>query len=203
MVKIIVAPVKYDSEDVIGRFIDETYFDTLVEEDTDCYIPPACGIDLQVGCDVPVDCTGCAKGTDESRIAFKFRKNYFTKHEQKEAYEGLRAAARETENRGLASGILEGHTTEEGRIARAFVTNYQPICLRRLMQRVSRPLKTTNQLIKSEQNTQLKNLVKPLLVMGSIPFGCMLALILASTLKFGWTVLGIKVKQNVMLQLRK
>lgn len=110
MTKIIVAPRKYESEEVIGRFIDESHFDTLINEDTDCYIP-----DISVG----------GSPLDENRIAFKFRKNYFSAEDQKAAYDGLRAAARETENRGLASGILEGHTTEEGRIARAFVTNYQ------------------------------------------------------------------------------
>lgn len=125
MVKIIVADSKLDCEDLVGRFLDETYFDTLIEEDTDCFIMPSCGIDLQVGCDVPKDCSSCAMGTDEKKIAFKFRKNYFSAQEQKDAYEGLRDAARETENRGLASGILEGHFTEEGKVARAFVTNYQ------------------------------------------------------------------------------
>lgn len=125
MTKIIIAPIKHDCENVIGRFIDDSYYDTLVTEDTDCYTPPACGVDLSTGCDIPDDCVSCVRGRDEARVAFIFRKNFFTKDEQQAAYEGLRAAARETENRGLASGILEGHTTEEGRIARAFVTNYQ------------------------------------------------------------------------------
>lgn len=125
MVNVIVAPSKLDCEDVIGRFIDETYYDILINEDTDCFIEPNCGIDFQSGCDIPEDCRTCKKGTNDMQVAFKFRKNYFSKEEQDAAYIGLRAAARETENRGLASGILEGHTTEEGRIARAFVTNYQ------------------------------------------------------------------------------
>lgn len=110
MVEVIVAKVKHDSEHVIGKFIDSSHYDRLVDSDVDCYIP-----DNSVG----------GSPLDETRIAFKFRKNFFTAEDQKAAYEGLRAAARETENRGLASGILEGHTTEEGRIARAFVTNYQ------------------------------------------------------------------------------
>jgi hypothetical protein len=111
MTKILVAKQRYEeAENLIGRFIDDSHYDILVDEDTDCYIP-----DQTVG----------GSPLDEKRIAFKFRKNYFRKEDQQAAYEGLRAAARETENRGLASGILEGHTTEEGRVARAFVTNYQ------------------------------------------------------------------------------
>lgn len=111
MTKILVAKQRYEeAENTIGRFIDDSHYDILVNEDTDCYIP-----DNSVG----------GSPLDEKRIAFKFRKNYFAKDDQQAAYEGLRAAARETENRGLASGILEGHTTEEGRVARAFVTNYQ------------------------------------------------------------------------------
>lgn len=107
MVKTIVAKTKFDCEDMVGRFLTEADFDVLINEDTDCYIPSVDG------------------HTDESTVAFKFRKNFFSQEEQDETYWGLRDAARETENRGLASGILEGHFTEEGKVARAFVTNYQ------------------------------------------------------------------------------
>jgi hypothetical protein len=41
---------------------------------------------------------------DERKIIFKFRKNYFSKEEQDAAYAGLREAATETQNRGLAAG---------------------------------------------------------------------------------------------------
>ena len=40
----------------------------------------------------------------EDRCIFKFRKNYFSKEDQDEAYVGLREAATATNNRGLASG---------------------------------------------------------------------------------------------------
>jgi hypothetical protein len=40
----------------------------------------------------------------EERIVLKFRKNYFSKEQQDQAYIGLREAATETQNRGLASG---------------------------------------------------------------------------------------------------
>jgi hypothetical protein len=75
----------------------------LVEEDADVYMPPNCDIATQASCGTK-DCSSCDKGTDELRIAFKFRKNYFTKEEQDAAYAGLREAAVETQNRGMAAG---------------------------------------------------------------------------------------------------
>jgi len=93
MVKVIVADKYYDSEHLLGQFLDESHYDILIEEDTDCYLPPLLGSD---------------NPESESRIAFKFRKNYFTKEEQDMAYKGLRDAATETQNRGLAAGPREG-----------------------------------------------------------------------------------------------
>jgi hypothetical protein len=121
MVKVIVADKIHDSEHLLGMFVDESHYDILVEEDTDCYLPADCDIGTQSECDK--DCSSCPDGADESRIAFKFRKNFFTKEEQDAAYKGLREAAVRTENRGLASGIKEGTSvTGEGR---EWVTNYQ------------------------------------------------------------------------------
>ena len=107
MTKIIVADKIHDSEHLLGMFVDESHFDVLIEEDTDCYLP-----------------VGSFGGQpSEANIAFKFRKNFFTKEEQDAAYAGLRDAAVRTENRGLASGIKEGTSvTGEGR---EWVTNYQ------------------------------------------------------------------------------
>ena len=82
MTKIIIAKTKIDCEHLLGQFLDESHFDTLIEEDTDCYF----------------------QSEDESNIAFKFRKNYFSKQEQDAAYAGLREAATQTQNRGLAAG---------------------------------------------------------------------------------------------------
>jgi hypothetical protein len=82
MTKIIVAKTKIDCEHLLGQFLDESHFDTLIEEDTDCYL----------------------QSEDESNIAFKFRKNFFSKEEQDAAYSGLREAATPTQNRGLAAG---------------------------------------------------------------------------------------------------
>ena len=82
MTKVIIANSKIDCEHLLGQFLDESHFDTLINEDTDCYLG----------------------SEDESNIAFKFRKNYFSKKEQEDAYAGLREAATPTQNRGLAAG---------------------------------------------------------------------------------------------------
>lgn len=106
MTRIIKVEQKHDCEHLLGMFVDESHYDILIEEDTDCYLPAGYGVE-----------------PDERHIAFKFRKNFFTKEEQEQAYLGLREAAVRTENRGLASGIKEGTSvTGEGR---EWVTNYQ------------------------------------------------------------------------------
>lgn len=131
MVKVIVAEKKIDCSDLLGKFVDESHYDILVEEDCDVYAPPNCDLATQSECDVPKDCSNCPTGADESRIVFKFRKNYFTKEQQDAAYAGLREAAIRTENRGLASGIKDGIlATTEGR---EWVTNYQDDMMRALI----------------------------------------------------------------------
>jgi len=82
MTKVIIAKAKIDCEHLLGQFLDESHFDTVINEDTDCYF----------------------QSEDESNIAFKFRKNYFSKEQQDAAYAGLREAATQTQNRGLAAG---------------------------------------------------------------------------------------------------
>ena len=82
MTKVIIAKSKIDCEHLLGQFLDESHFDTVINEDTDCYF----------------------QSEDENNIAFKFRKNYFSKEQQDAAYAGLREAATQTQNRGLAAG---------------------------------------------------------------------------------------------------
>jgi len=82
MTKVIIAKSKIDCEHLLGQFLDESHFDTVINEDTDCFF----------------------QSEDESNIAFKFRKNYFSKEQQDAAYAGLREAATQTQNRGLAAG---------------------------------------------------------------------------------------------------
>ena len=102
MVKVIVADRKHDSSHLLGQFLDESHYDLLIEEDCDVYAPAGCDLGEVASCDK--ECNTCEKGTDEKKIIMKFRKNYFSKEEQDQAYIGLREAATETQNRGLAAG---------------------------------------------------------------------------------------------------
>ena len=102
MVKVIVADRKYDCQHLLGQFLDESHYDLLLEEDCDVYAPPDCDLGTQAECEQ--DCSSCDKGMDERKIIMKFRKNYFSKEQQEQAYLGLREAAVETQNRGMAAG---------------------------------------------------------------------------------------------------
>lgn len=82
MTEVIIANSKNDCEHLLGQFLDESHFDHLINDDTDCYLG----------------------SEDEQNIAFKFRKNFFSKVEQEQAYAGLRDAAVASQNRGLAAG---------------------------------------------------------------------------------------------------
>jgi hypothetical protein len=57
-----------NEEDVLGKYVDDTSYDILVESDADFYMPATM--------------TGSQELT-EDRIAFKFRKNVFTDEEQR------------------------------------------------------------------------------------------------------------------------
>ena len=67
MVKVIVADRKLDCEHLLGQFLDESHYDTLVEEDCDVYAPASSMSDSEL---------------NERKIIFKFRKNFFNKEEQ-------------------------------------------------------------------------------------------------------------------------
>jgi hypothetical protein len=112
MVKVVVAPTKFDAEHVVGQFIDESHYDEVIDEDCDFYAPAPYGEDPH----------------DESRLIFKFRKNAFTEKEYVEAYLGLVDAAQPQTNRGLAAGP-RGETTG----ARDFVKAVEFDILRHFM----------------------------------------------------------------------
>ena len=105
MAKIIVAREKLDCTHLLGQFLDESHYDILIEEDTDCYQRADCDPVAKAAC-ATGDCADCSilNTKDERKIAFKFRKNFFSKEEQEQAYAGLRDAAVATQNRGLAAG---------------------------------------------------------------------------------------------------
>jgi hypothetical protein len=106
MVKVLVAENKLDMTHMMGQFPDEKHYDFLIEEDIDVYMP-----------EIP----GHPEMTySEERIVLKFRKNWFTKEEQDAAYAGLREAAVETQNRGIAAGPRQGSLGN-----RQWVTEYE------------------------------------------------------------------------------
>ena len=111
MVKVVVLEEKEfkSRPDLVGKWLDDSHYHTLVEEDMDIYLPPDCA-DVTSGesCDNDMKCSSCTKGFSEKKIIFKFRKNFFTQEEADAAYAGLRDAAVETQNRGIAGGPRTG-----------------------------------------------------------------------------------------------
>ena len=95
MVKVIVARQKHNADEFLGKFLDDSNYDVVITEDTDCYLATDFSFSEEnISKDIK----------DERKIAFKFRKNFFTKEEQDQAYIGLREAAQPSQNRGLAAG---------------------------------------------------------------------------------------------------
>ena len=120
-VKVVVleAPDVTPRPDLVGTWLDERHYHTLVQSDMDLYLPPKCATELgSEDCDKA--CGGCTKALNEQNIVFKFRKNYFSQEMVKSAYEGLRDAAVETQNRGVAAG-----PRGEKLLGRDWVTAYQ------------------------------------------------------------------------------
>ena len=76
-------------EDLLGTFLDESHYDVLLQEDCDVYKPIP-----------PTD----KNPNLEDYLLLKFRKGVFSQEMQKQAYSGLRDAAVESQNRGIAAG---------------------------------------------------------------------------------------------------
>jgi len=107
MVEVLVRK-KIDSEEVLGTFITcKEYTDRIINEDCDLYAEDLDG------------------STSEENIIFKYRKNVFTKEEMDAAYAGLREAATESQNRGIAAGPRGDQLGQEGRGNRDWVTAEQ------------------------------------------------------------------------------
>ena len=106
MVEVLVR-TKIDSEETLGTFVSSNYYDRVIDSDCDLYAWNATG------------------ENDENNIIFKYRKNTFTKEEQDAAYAGLREAATESQNRGLAAGPRGEQLGQEGRGNRDWVTPEQ------------------------------------------------------------------------------
>jgi len=117
MTRIIVAETKLDCEHLLGTFLDESHFDTLIDFDCDFYGPNS----------------SLTEGNGEHNIMLKFRKNVFSAEEQQGAYEGLIGAATESQNRGLAAGP-KGEKLQN----RDWVSDWQLAVLDELMNPVTR-----------------------------------------------------------------
>ena len=89
--RVIVAKDVHNCDHLLGTFLDERHYDLVIDEDCDFYAP------------AEVTLFGSEEETEE-KCVFKFRKGYFTAEEQLAAYEGLRDAAVQSQNRGLAAG---------------------------------------------------------------------------------------------------
>ena len=98
-----------DREDILGKFAEPEDMDTVINEDCDLY-------NLN-----PLE----PNQKDEGNIIFKFRKGVFTDKEQKLAYEGLRDAATESQNRGMAAGPRGDVLGSSNRGHRDWVDSYQ------------------------------------------------------------------------------
>ena len=85
--KQIILTQKYDSEHLLGKFLEHDAYDFVAMEDVDVYKP-----------------LGPGEEPNETNILMKFRKNVFPKELTDVAYDGLRHGASLSDNRGLAAG---------------------------------------------------------------------------------------------------
>tara|TARA_B000000557_G_scaffold261706_1_gene261137 strand:- start:896 stop:2296 length:1401 start_codon:yes stop_codon:yes gene_type:complete len=125
-----------NAEELLGKYADESSYDILVDSDADFYLPQGL--------------TDTEELT-ESRVAFKFRKNVFTKEEQEGAFEGLFDAAKESNNRGLAAG-----PREESQGTRDWVTSFQYDILKYFIDGQPKSVDGTNQIDEIKRNNQVE-----------------------------------------------
>lgn len=91
MVKVVTAKEWLNCEDKLGKYMEDSDYDVLVDSDMDFYSPTPFG-----------------EENGEANIIFKFRRGVFSEEEQLGAYDGLLGAAQPTQNRGLAAGTTRG-----------------------------------------------------------------------------------------------
>jgi len=85
---------KYPNESILGQFLDDNHYDMLIEEDCDVYKP----------LEHTIDAEGNVIQHGEHNLLLKFRKGVFPPELVQMAYEGLKEAAGESQNRGIAAG---------------------------------------------------------------------------------------------------
>jgi hypothetical protein len=105
MIKIIEKTSKKNCENLLGKFLDSSHYDEVINYDCDVY-----------------DLSGeLGAVRSEKNIIIKFRKNAFPKAEQEKCYDAIYdAACQFADNRGIAAGP-RGAT----RLGRYWVTQYQ------------------------------------------------------------------------------
>lgn len=87
MTKIIQLENHWDCEHLLGKFLDESHYDFVINEDVDVYRP------LKLG-----------ETQNENTILLKFRKGVLPQDQCRTAFAGLYSGAISTDNRGLAAG---------------------------------------------------------------------------------------------------
>lgn len=118
MTKVVYVDKKIDCNHLLGKFLDKSHYTTLFDEDVDVYGPSMDG-----------------SMTEENVIA-KFRKNKIPKEIQEKTYEGLREAATQSQNRGIAAGPRGDRLLAENRGGRDWVSAYQS----EVLEYLTRPL---------------------------------------------------------------
>lgn len=107
MTKFVYCDKKYDCTHLLGKFLDKSHYDHLFDEDVDVYAPSLDG------------------SMTEDNIVAKFRKQIIPQEVQDQAYEGLRGAATQSQNRGIAAGPRGDRLMAEGRGGRDWVSPFQ------------------------------------------------------------------------------
>jgi len=92
---------KYPCENLLGQFLDERHYDYVITEECDVYKP----------LDKLIDSEGNPVTNGEHNLLLKFRKAVFSPELVQMAYEGLKEAAGESQNRGLAAGPRTDRST--------------------------------------------------------------------------------------------
>ena len=108
-----VSMFKDDCDNLLGEFPSDNDANILVEGNTDFYIKDERNLMTMLG-----SVEDIISNLSEDNLAFKLRKNVFSKEEQSGAHYGLYGAATKSDNRGHAAG-------NTGQSKRLFASKYQ------------------------------------------------------------------------------
>lgn len=135
---------------VLGKFLDDDCYDTLLTEDADVY-EPLTPLQIMNG-----------ETHSEKNILLKFRKNVFPKEMTDHAYKILRDGATMSDNRGLAAGIERNEERQllpDGKLGgRIWVTKQQKAVVEYLIAGSPKDIDGNDQLSKIYETTSTKPL---------------------------------------------